>query len=1105
MAIKLLLGVNNSGKTRYIFNCIKSDLDNNITPLAIVPSQMRLIYEKEYLNETGAKGLLDLDITSFSRLTERYIDEQSITRENYLTRLDKTILLRKLILNNPKIFKVYDKVKNKEGFWSSLDIIIDLLKKEEKNVEELRALNIENSELRYKLNEIIDFYEVFSLELSGKFTDSIDDMQLFLESIKDLEQFKNINIYIDGHNNFSKKELSMILELENVAKNVYISLVTNVKNIEEALSITEKDMYIVANETISIICNRASKLGINVETKSFNRYRENRSKDISYINENLFTQISPDVYNKESNNVKIILKKNPYLEVEEIAKEVASLIRKGYRYKDIGIFVGDLETYKVPIKKIFYDYNLPYYINLKEKIITNSLIIYISSMLETIKNRYDSKSIFKFLKTGLVDITYEDICYIENYVLEYNINYEKKWKRPFIVFEPRTEYEEKIYDEERLNNIREKIITQIDNFYKPFARKNKAEKVAEEIYMHITTGSIFEKYNMQIKDLDKNGMNYFLKIYTQVINKVVDILDSMVRVYGEQEISFDEFCSIFEFSVKEMQLTSFSTNIDELVVSEIGSSRLESKKIIFILGANDEKMPRTIKENLMFSDKDLEELKSTGLDMRETSEDKNLMEEYNVNLAIETALEKLYITYSLAELDGTGLQKSSIITKIEEMLNIKTTSKLDEENITFEDSLYSKKVFTSNCLKAIYNLSTNGALDNTYENWGLVYKEYKTQKMKDILRYIRNQDNLKDETLQLIYPNDKMYMSVSKLEKFNKCAFSYFMQYTLRAKERKVYKVTPADIGDFMHKVIENFSDYISENNRTWHEMLIDNEYTKIVEKISEKVVESNPRVFGDGKKAAALKRQLIRRTRNIIKMIAESFNQSEFVQLGQEIEFKNGGLFAPIEIVLDDGSKMLLTGKIDRVDIYEAEKAVYARVVDYKSSRKVITLDSVREGITLQLMTYMSALISGGEKIISNKKILPAGVLYCTLEKPKLSSADYSKDENKLKQAIINKFKLDGIFISDLDILKKMDKNVEDTKTSRLNITSKRLENSKNMLSEEEFIAECSDIRNTLYSIGKEIKKGLVKINPKNVNDKQLSPCNYCEYGKVCRKNGVC
>ncbi len=423
MSIKILLGVNNSGKTRYIHSKIINDIEEGITPLAIVPSQMRLVYEKEYLEKTMQKGLLDLDITSFSRLTEKYINEKSISRDNYLSRLDKTILLRKLIMKNSNVFKIYDKVKNKEGFWSSIDILVDLLKKEQKTVEELKELQINNQDLKYKFSEIVDFYELFSKELGKKFTDSIDDMQMFLENIKYMEEFQNINIYIDGHNNFTKKEMNIILELAAVAKNVYISLVTDVVSVDDLYKKTEDNMYLAADQTFSVICENASRIGMNIETKSFQRYNAHRSNALNHINENLFTKINPSTIEESTEDVQIILKKNPYHEAEEAAREIAKLIRKGYRYNDIGIFVGSLEGYLIPIKKVFYDYNLPYFISKKEKITTNSLIIYISAMLETIKTNYDSKNILKFLKTGLVDISYEDICYIENYILEYNINY----------------------------------------------------------------------------------------------------------------------------------------------------------------------------------------------------------------------------------------------------------------------------------------------------------------------------------------------------------------------------------------------------------------------------------------------------------------------------------------------------------------------------------------------------------------------------------------------------------------------------------------------------------------------------------------------------------
>lgn len=48
-----------------------------------------------------------------------------------------------------------------------------------------------------------------------------------------------------------------------------------------------------------------------------------------------------------------------------------------------------------------------------------------------------------------------------------------------------------------------------------------------------------------------------------------------------------------------------------------------------------------------------------------------------------------------------------------------------------------------------------------------------------------------------------------------------------------------------------------------------------------------------------------------------------------------------PITLTLDDGRKVLIEGKIDRVDIAKLNNGKYIRIIDYKSSTK--DLDMIR------------------------------------------------------------------------------------------------------------------------------------------------------------------
>ena len=154
------------------------------------------------------------------------------------------------------------------------------------------------------------------------------------------------------------------------------------------------------------------------------------------------------------------------------------------------------------------------------------------------------------------------------------------------------------------------------------------------------------------------------------------------------------------------------------------------------------------------------------------------------------------------------------------------------------------------------------------------------------------------------------------------------MKYLLKIEPRREFEISSLDIGSFMHEVLERFSKYLFDNNICWHELLTNDLWKEKLYDIIDEKLESN---LGDKKqsiKYGILKEKLINTMKKVVLVIANSFNQSEFVPFGYEIEFKEGKIFAPIKIQIDKNKTMNIIGKIDRVDTLKIEDKMYVRVV---------------------------------------------------------------------------------------------------------------------------------------------------------------------------------
>lgn len=300
------------------------------------------------------------------------------------------------------------------------------------------------------------------------------------------------------------------------------------------------------------------------------------------------------------------------------------------------------------------------------------------------------------------------------------------------------------------------------------------------------------------------------------------------------------------------------------------------------------------------------------------------------------------------------------------------------------------------------------------------------------------------------------------------------MKYLLKIEPRREFEISSLDVGSFMHEVLEEFSKYLFENNITWQSLLLNEEWNEKLDEVIEKKLNVNLGNKKQSIKYEILKEKLINTMKKVVKVIATSFNQSEFVPYGYEIEFKEGKLFAPIKIKISENKTMNIIGKIDRVDVLRANDNMYVRIIDYKSSKKDLKLEDIKDGISLQLITYLDSFIENVNKIEKQKeninKVLPAGMLYFNLSDKLINLKDYINDEEKIKDETIKALRMKGIFLKDLKIIEKMDKKLStDKRLIDISKTTLTKDNTNRALSEDEYKNLFFQTKNVLGEIGKE------------------------------------
>lgn len=276
-----------------------------------------------------------------------------------------------------------------------------------------------------------------------------------------------------------------------------------------------------------------------------------------------------------------------------------------------------------------------------------------------------------------------------------------------------------------------------------------------------------------------------------------------------------------------------------------------------------------------------------------------------------------------------------------------------------------------------------------------------------------------------------------------------------------------------------------------------EDEIFKIVSEIIEENLNSAKNyIFTATAKYKVLVTRLKKIVSKALKYIIKTLIYSDFNEDGTEVEFGEKGRYKPIRLELEDGKKIEITGKIDRIDTAKNDDGKYLRIIDYKSSAKNIDLNEVYAGLQIQLLTYMDA-------ICKEEDIFPAGIFYFSLLE-QMVKAEKKMTEQEIEDMIRKNFRMKGLIIADVKIIRMNDKELKSgsSKLVPAAITSSGTVNEKwtSGVSKEDFKVLQDYIYKTIKDISKEIFSGKIDLKP--YYKKGKTPCSYCEYKSICGFN---
>lgn len=1087
MQLKLVTGRAKSGKSSFLYNDAfnKMTLNSNENILYIVPEQMTYSTELDIIEKINKNGLLNMQIISFKKLEYMVFDEVGGLKLQDINDYGKIMLLKQICDKSQDELSVYRKALYKDGFLREFNSFVKELKKnniDSTKLEDVNIDNLKNELLKRKLFDITMIYKKMENMTKNNFFDDEDKTDFFIEIMQKSHLIKNSYIYIDNFESLVGQRINVIKKLVEFSKGVTISLNIDNKCLDYLENIDDWDIFKVTHDTYLQYKKIAIDLHADFEViKLDNNYIAN--DEIREIDKSMFT-FSNIPYKKDVKSINVFSSMNTYTEIENVSRKILELVRdKGYRYKDIAVVTSAMDTYGINVKKVFTQYEIPYFIDKKKDIMNNPFVKYILSVLDMLNYNFKHQNVFEYFKTGFSGLDYAQVDKLENFALEFGIE-GARWFKPFSMNINNLEYFE---------SLRKRFAEDFGGLRKSFSKLKTSEDITVFLYNLFEKHKIKENIEKKVDEFKHKGLYELSFINTQVWNVIIDIFEQIILTSREVEITPVQYRKILEAGLSEIELGIIPPTLDKVVVGDLDRAFINNYKAIFLVGANEGVLSSSSNDGGLLLDEEKEALQELGLSILNTSTYKSYKEKHILYKVLTKPLEKLYISYALSTVDGKALQPSLYIDKLKQIF-IKLNIESDLINNNDMNFITSKKATLEILVEKLREFIEGKPISDI---WKDAYKWYKTN--SDDLSYIIDSgldykniaDNIKQTDIDKLY-GDYMTMSVSKLENFASCPFKFFMDFGIKPMPRKELKVEYYDIGNIFHECVEKFTNNIIDQTISIkdveREEVISCMDRCINEVLNENINDSNALEYNERNKyiKEKIKRLLDRSAWTIICQLRKGNFTPKFTEYKIEQQIKN------------ISKNMILEGRIDRIDVYEDDGKSYINIIDYKSAKKDIVLSDVINGLQLQLFVYLSSLINENKDFQVSEI---GGVFYFNIDDPIIDGD--SKNIDEYEDEIFKELSLKGYVVEDMNVIKNIDNEIEEKKSSNIIPVSIKADNTlskvSKVLNNDEYMLLLDKTNNVTNELSQSIIDGNIKIEPFK-KDNSITPCSYCDYKTICQ-----
>ena len=1105
MSLEILTGSSGAGKSHTVYREIieASIAHPDKQYLVIVPEQFTMQTQKEIVRMHPRHGLLNVDVLSFHRLSWRVFEEVGGNTLPVLEETGKSLIVQRVIASQQKHLQVLGKTLMRQGAVSRMKSLISELLQYGVTPDDIECWRQEQgtSLLSRKLEDIGRIYRAFREYLEQAYLTTEEIPDVLCRVIGSSRLIRGSVIILDGFTGFTPLQYKVIRELLVLSERVIIPITLDPSE-DPLRKSSPHQLFHMSKQTIRKCVQLAEETRTEVlpvrvvDAGRKSRFAENDA--LRFLEQKLF-RYSRQTYAGKPEGIDIYEASDPVQELRHTAAQIIRQVRtKGYRWKDFAVVTGDLETYGEEAADLFKAAGIPCYLDQKHPVLGNLLVEGIRAALQMAAKNYTYESVFRFLRCGLTDFTESEIDELENYVLALGIRGRKRYEETWIRLPKYLEPERIVY----LNELRERFAAETQMFHDQMHVRNGTIRTkTEAVYALLMQYHAQEKIAVLQDRLQQAGEPVQAREYAQIYAVVMDLLDKIVEVMGDEKAGMASYAELLDAGFSELRVGTIPPGEDQVLIGDIERTRLKKIRELFFVGVQEGVIPRPAAAGGILSEIDREILKEAQIALAPTAREEICQQRFYLYLTMTKPSEALHLSYARVSKAGQAMMPSYLIGTVRRLfpeITVQIRGEEPDPAEAMETDAGRKQLL----LTDLQQLRTRELSAPVRE---LLLWMVQQPGGEDTLHHLMEAVGIKRPPEGIgRYLAEKLYgrelvNSATRLEQFARCAFAHFCGYGLRLQEREVYAFTPADLGSVMHKALENYSYILRQERQSWAGMTEEQRNNYADQALRAAVSGFENDILHSSGRNEYLADQLRELLHHTVWALQVQVEHGAFRPAGFEFAFSDDLQSARIR--LSEGAAMRLTGRIDRLDLCEKDGVHYVKIIDYKTGKTTFDLNKLYHGLQMQLLLYLNAAMESEAKKHPDEKTEPAGVFYYHISDPYLE-AESEGTEEETAQKILTMLRPDGRCRSEDTVLGLLDTDlehggrksgvipVERKKDGGFTVTSKVADGEEFNLMRRYAAVKAAEL-------GERILQGETAASPYQYKDENA--CTWCTYRHIC------